>query len=422
MQMRSHLSDTDALGKGTVQLSPSSSRINRFLSRRRFIAMGATLGALALPQAGQELPRELGTPLRAYGDPSPFEKIARYFKLGQYPASGGTATPLQDLYGIITPSALHFVYMRAGVPAIAPADHRLMIHGFVRQPLVLTMDDLKRLPSVSRVHFIECAGNSGAEHIGKPRDNPTRSHGLASCTEWTGVLLSTLLTEVGLKPEARWVLAEGADACRMARSLPIEKAMDDIIVAYGQNGEALRPEQGYPLRLVVPGWEGNTNVKWLRRLHVLDQPAMTREEAVSYTDLMPDGKARQFTFVMEAKSVVTRPAGGQRLASPGYHEITGLAWSGRGRINQVEVSTDGGQAWRKAELQEPIHTKAFVRFRMPWVWDGSETAIASRCQDETGYWQPTREEIVAVRGMKATDHYNGIKWWRIHANGELTHA
>lgn len=420
--MRLHLSDSDALGKGTVQLSPSSSRISRFLSRRRFLAMGATLGALALPQTESDVPRELGTPLRAYGDPSPFEKLGRYFKPGQYPSSGGTATPLQDLYGIITPSALHFVYMRAGIPAIPPADHRLLIHGLVGQSLVFTMDDLKRMPSVSRVHFIECAGNSGAEHIGKPRDNPTKSHGLASCTEWTGLLLSTLLTEVGLRPEARWVLAEGADACRMARSLPIEKAMDDIIVAYGQNGEALRPEQGYPLRLVVPGWEGNTNVKWLRRLHVLDQPAMTREEAASYTDLLPNGKARQFTFVMEAKSVVTRPAGGQRLANPGYYEITGLAWSGRGRITQVEVSTDGGQTWERAGLQGPIHTKAFVRFRMPWTWDGRETTIASRCQDETGYWQPTREEIVEARGMQATDHYNGIKWWRIHANGELTHA
>jgi sulfane dehydrogenase subunit SoxC len=414
--------DTDTLRKGRVQLSSGVSRISRFLSRRDLLAMGATFGALALPQAKPEVPRQLGTPLRAYGDPSPFEKVARYFKPGQYPASGGTATPLQNLHGIVTPSALHFVYMRAGVPVIAPADHQLLIHGLVERSLVFTMDDLKRLPSVSRVHFIECAGNSGAEHIGKPRDNPTTSHGLASCTEWTGVLLSTLLTEVGLKPEASWVLAEGADACRMARSLPIEKAMDDIIVAYGQNGEALRPEQGYPLRLVVPGWEGNTNVKWLHRLHVLDQPAMTREEAASYTDLLPDGKARQFTFVMEAKSVVTRPAGGQRLATPGFYEITGLAWSGRGRINQVEVSTDGGHAWRRTELQEPIHTKAFVRFRMPWIWDGSETTIASRCQDETGYWQPTREEIVAARGMQATDHYNGIKWWRIRANGELTHA
>src|ERR1039458_5505840 len=415
------------LGKSAVEEGESDpirdlSTLSHFLTRRRFLEMGTTLGVLVLPQGDRDVSRDLGMPRRGYGDPSPFEKVSRYFKQGEYPASGGSATPLQDLYGIITPSALHFVYMRAGVPIIDPARHQLLIHGLVDKPLVLTMNELKRLPSVSRVHFIECAGNSGAEHIGQPRDNPTRSHGLVSCTEWTGVLLSTLLTEVGLKLEARWVLAEGADACRMGRSLPIEKAMDDVIVAYGQNGEALRPEQGYPLRLVVPGWEGNTNVKWLHRLHVLDQPAMTREEAASYTDLLPDGTARRFSFVMEAKSVITRPAGGQRLSGSGFYGITGLAWSGRGRVVQVEVSTDGGNSWQKAEMQEPIHTKAFVRFRMPWTWDGSETTIASRCQDETGYWQPMREEIITARGMQATDHYNGIKWWRIHTNGELTHA
>jgi sulfane dehydrogenase subunit SoxC len=218
------------------------------------------------------------------------------------------------------------------------------------------------------------------------------------------------------------MLAEGADACRMARSIPIEKALDDVLVAYGQNGEAIRPEQGYPVRLVVPGWEGNINIKWLRRLHVSDQPFMTREESSSYTDLLPDGTARMFSFVMEAKSLITRPAGEQTLAGPGFYEITGLAWSGRGRTARVEVSTNGGKTWSDALLQEPIHSKAFTRFGFPWEWDGSPCELQSRCTDETGYVQPTKEQIFAVRGRHATDHYNGIKAWQVHADGKVTHV
>jgi sulfane dehydrogenase subunit SoxC len=263
---------------------------------------------------------------------------------------------------------------------IDPARHQLLIDGLVENPLIFTIKDLERMLSVSRIHFIECAGNSGSEHAGQPRDTPQRSHGLASCAEWTGVPLSRLLEQVGVKPAGRWVLAEGADACRLARSIPVEKALDDIIVAYGQNGEALRPEQGYPLRLVVPGWEGNVNVKWLSRLQIVDQPAMTRDEAAYYTDPLPSGKARQFTFVMEAKSVITRPAGGQKLDEPGFYEIIGLAWSGRGRIAQVEISVDSGRTWQKADLQEPILSKAFTQFRLPWNWNGNETTIASRRQ------------------------------------------
>jgi sulfane dehydrogenase subunit SoxC len=286
------------------------------------------------------------------------------------------------------------------------------------------MKDMERMSSVSRVHFIECAGNSSSEQAARPRGTPQLSHGLLSCSEWTGVRLSALLDRVGIKPSARWILAEGADACRHARSIPMEKALDDVIVAYGQNGEALRPEQGYPLRLLVPGWEGNVNVKWLRSLQVIDQPAMTRDEAATYTDPLPDGKARQFTFVMEAKSVITRPAGGQRLNGPGVYEITGLAWSGRGRITEAGVSTDGGETWQPAELQEPVLSKALTRFRLSWKWDGSELIMGSRCTDETGYRQPAREQLVAARGLvegpDGFDHYNGIKWWRIHKNGEIT--
>jgi sulfane dehydrogenase subunit SoxC len=281
---------------------------------------------------------------------------------------------------------------------------------------------LKRFPSVSQIHFIECAGNTAGDLSGNPRRNVQRSHGLVSCSEWAGVKLATLLKEVGLKPQSKWVLAEGSDACRMARSIPMDKALDDVIVAYGQNGEALRPEQGYPLRLVVPGWEGNVSIKWLQRLHVIDQPAMTREEAAGYTDLMPDGKARMFTFVMEAKSVITRPSGEQILTGPGFYEITGLAWSGRGRIVQVEISTDGGQAWQTADLQQPQLPKAFTRFRLPWTWNGKPRTLQSKCTDDTGYVQPTHDELLAVRGKNATDHYNGIKVWRVLADGRVTHV
>jgi sulfane dehydrogenase subunit SoxC len=230
------------------------------------------------------------------------------------------------------------------------------------------------------------------------------------------------LEECGVNPKEKWVLAEGADAARMGRSIPIEKALDDVIVAYGQNGEALRPEQGYPLRLLVPGWEANVSVKWLRRLHVIDSPAMTREEACGYTDLMPDGKARWFTFVMEAKSLITRPAGGQVLTAPGFHEISGIAWSGRGRVARVQTSTDGGITWQDAELQKPSLPMAFTRFQQSWIWDGKPTTLRSRCIDETGYVQPTREELVQVRGKLATDHYNGIKVWHVGADGKVTHV
>ena len=394
-------------------------------SRRQFVSAGG-LSALARAALGDDAGREIGVGRSAYGQRAAFEKSTRLFNPGTYPGTGSARTPLQDLYGIITPSELFFERVHAGVPAIDPTKHELLIDGLVERPLVFSMADLGRMPSVSRVHFIECAGNSGSEHAGEPRDTPQKSHGLVSCAEWTGVPLSILLQKVGVKPNAKWIFAEGADACRLARSIPMEKALEDVIIAYGQNGEALRPEQGYPLRLVVPGWEGNVSIKWLRKLELIPMPAMTKDEAASYTDLMPDGKARQFTFVMEAKSVISRPAGGQTLDGPGPYEINGLAWSGRGRIRRVQVSVDSGAHWFDAKLQEPILDKALTRFRFEWTWDGKPTHIASRCQDETGYWQPTRDEIVAVRGMSGGpdgyNHYNGIKWWRVKANGEVTNA
>jgi sulfane dehydrogenase subunit SoxC len=390
-------------------------------SRRRFLALGAPL--LGLSACKKEVPTDIGASLRAYGERSPHEKSLRDVTESKTPGTGVTHTPLQDLDGIITPSALHFERHHAGVPDIDPARHEILLHGLVQKPLVFTMQDLRRFRSTSQIYFIECSGNSAAELAGDPQPDPQKSAGLLSCSEWTGVPLASLLNAAGLKPEAKWVLAEGADACMMARSIPIEKALDDILVAYAQNGEPLRPEQGYPVRLVVPGWEGNVNVKWLHRLHVLDQPAMTRDETSHYTDLMPDGTARIFTFPMEAKSIITRPAGGQKLDyGPGSYEITGLAWSGRGKVRRVEVSTDGGANWKEADLEAPVLSKAATRFRFDWTWNGQPAALESRCTDETGYVQPALDDLVRVRGRFSYYHCNAIKTWFVHQDGSISHV
>jgi len=393
-------------------------------SRRRFLEATASLtgilaGCKRSPEE-DEGPRRIGRPLRVYGERSEFEKSLRALPTTKILEVGQSYTPLAEVYGTITPSALHYERHHSGVPTIDPATHRLLIHGMVERPLIFTTDDLRRLPSVSRVCFIECAGNSHAGY--SPRDAPTvqLSHGLVSCSEWTGVRISLLLSEAGVQSGAKWILAEGADAAKMQRSIPLEKAMEDILVAYGQNGEALRPEQGYPLRLVIPGWEGNANVKWLRRLKLTDQPYMTRDETSKYTDSMPDGNARQFTFVMESKSVVTFPSGGQKLAGAGFYEITGLAWSGRGRIDRVEVSTDSGGTWQDAGLSEPRLPAALTRFRLPWRWDGREAIVQSRATDETGYVQPSHETLVAVRGANYEYHNNCIRPWKVLADGSVT--
>ncbi len=399
----------------------------KWLSRRALLAAGS-LAATGAPALGAEPQgRRLGEGRRFYGERSPFETSARSFGASTLPVpTGASRTPLQDLFGIITPSALHFERHHSGVPAIDPAAHALVIHGLVEWPLRLSMSDLRRFPSVSRIHFIECAGNGGREHRGDPGATAALSHGLLSCSEWSGILLRTLLQEVGARPTARWIIAEGADASRHVRSIPIEKALDDTIIAYGQNGEALRPEQGYPLRLVVPGWEGNVSVKWLQRLQVAEEPAMARDEAAVYTDFMPNGRSLHFTFEQEANSVITRPSGGQHLERRGFHEISGLAWSGRGRIAKVEVSTDQGRTWHAAELQGPVFTKALTRFRLPWRWSGGETTLESRATDETGYVQPTREALVAKRGLTPGPdgflHYHGIKRWFVKASGEVSHV
>jgi sulfane dehydrogenase subunit SoxC len=366
--------------------------------------------------------RKLGIPLGPYGERSPFEKATRWTRESKTPETGSSFTPIQTSVGTLTPSSLHYERHHSGIPAIDPARHRLVIHGMVSRPVSLSMDDIRRLPSVTRTLVLECGGNSGGEWTAPGAADVQRSYGLVSCSEWTGVPLAALLAEAGVRPGATWVIAEGADACRMMRSIPIAKAMDNSLLAYGQNGEAIRPSQGYPLRLINPGWEGNTNVKWLHSLRLADQPYMARDETSKYSDLMPDGKARIFTYAMEAKSVITFPSGGQTLPARGQYELTGIAWSGRGRIERVEVTTDGGTKWTVAKLQEPRLPIALTRFRLPWRFDGQEAVIASRAIDETGYVQPTREALVAVRGTNSIYHYNGIKFWKVRPDGTVTNA
>jgi len=369
-----------------------------------------------------ETPGNLGTPLGPYGDRSPYEKAVRWRRDSKTPETGSSFTPLQDSVGTLTPSSLHYERHHAGIPLIDPAQHRLIIHGLVDRPLSLSVADIKRLPSVTRIMVLECGGNSGSEWAATTGPDAQRSFGLVSCSEWTGVPLSLLLKEVSVQPATSWVIAEGADACRMERSVPLAKAMDDALIAYGQNGEALRPAQGYPMRLLLPGWEGNTNVKWLHSLKLTDQAYMARDETAKYSDLMPDGKARIFTYRMEAKSVITFPSGGQKLPGAGMYELTGLAWSGSGRIERVEITTDGGKTWVDAKLHEPRLPIAFTRFRLPWRFEGREAVIASRATDETGYVQPSREALIAVRGTNSGYHFNGMKFWKVHANGTVTNV
>jgi len=395
--------------------------MKRVPNRRSFLALGAATAASCTKPVGTS---ESGAHMRVYGERAPQETSARVIReLTASLGTGSSRTPLHEIFGTITPSALHYERHHSGVPAIDPAKHELLIHGLVEKPIVLTMADIKRFPAFSRTYFLECGGNSVGDQQGTPQPTVQGSHGLLSCSEWTGVKLSLVLAAVGVKPEAKWMIAEGADAGRMARSIPMEKALDDALLVYGQNGEALRPEQGYPLRLLLPGWEGNTSVKWLQRLHFASDPAMSVKETANYTELGRDGKAQIFTFVMEARSVIARPSGGLKLPpGGGLHEITGFAWTGKGKIVRVEVSTDGGATWGDAELQSPVLSLALVRFRFPWQWDGKEAVIQSRCTDETGYLQPTHEELVAVRGRFSGYHYNAVRPWRVAADGAVTVA
>lgn len=387
----------------------------RTVTRRDLLA--GAVGAAALAPAGrrvraQDTTRSPGAPASALGARSPHEPLARGAVTG-----ASSRTPLQDLHGVITPSDVHFERHHGGVPAIDPDGYRLLIHGMVERPTVLTLADLKRFPATSRICFLECSGNYPRD--AGPETKPENVCGMTATTEWTGVSLATLFREVGASPDATWFLAEGQDAAVMTRSVPMEKARDDGLIAYAQNGEALRPAQGYPARLLLPGWEGNSNVKWLRRLELADRPFMTREETSKYTDPLADGTARQFSFVFDARSVITSPAWPD-VVEPGWIEIRGIAWSGRGTIAQVDVSTDGGRTWQAARLQEPVLRQAHTRFRHPWRWDGSGTEIMSRATDDTGYVQPTRAALRAARGRRARRyHLNPITAWRIRPDGRV---
>lgn len=383
-------------------------------------------GAKTMPPGIPPWSQALGKPVGAnpYGLPSSFESaIIRRSSPGLTTTTQSSVafTPLQNLFGIITPNGLHFERNHNGRPDIDPNQHRLLIHGLVREPKIYSMEDLLRFPSVSRIHFVECGANSAMEWANPSVPTVQYTHGMLSCSEWTGVPLSTLLEDVGFDTKkAKYLLAEGADAAGLTRTIPISFALDDVLVAYGQNGEMLRPEQGYPVRLLVPGVQGISNVKWLRRIKVGDMPWETREETLQYSDLMPDGSLRQYTWIQEAKSVITSPSGGQHLLDKGgYFEITGFAWSGRGHIKRVDISTDGGKNWRTATLQAPVLEKALTRFRADWKWDGSPALLQSRCIDSTGYVQPQMRQLREVRGTRSIYHNNAIQTWLVDAEGKV---
>lgn len=393
---------------------------------RRTLLGGAATAAVILVQSsfGKMLQKAIPESAFTPGDPtkvtgplpgpmgtrSPFEHPEKTTSLTS------SRTPLQSLYGVITPADLHFERHHAGVPAIDPYKHELLVHGMVEKPMIFSLADLKKLPAVSRICFLECSGNF---RTGKETMTPQDICGLTSQSEWTGVMLSTLFREVRVKPKATWFLAEGSDAAVMSRSIPVKKGFEDAMIVYAQNGEALRPEQGYPMRLLIPGWEGNTSVKWIRRMELSDQPFMTREETSKYTEPIGDGKIRQFSFDMDARSIITYPAYPVQLER-GWVEIRGIAWSGRGKVDMVEISTDAGKNWHKAGLQEPVLDKAHTYFRYLWQWNGQETEIMSRVTDETGYLQPTFKQLSDARGgSKGGYHFNPVTAWRVKRDGQV---
>lgn len=411
---------------------PSKSAI----SRRSLLAGAAGIAGVALTKqrsanAEQPTPEEAvqqverdptkvpGRPASAVGRRSPFEQPRR--SVSNSPG-GVSRTPLQDLDGVITPADLHYERHHAGVPEIDPARYSLLIHGMVDRPRMYSLGDLKRFPSTSHTLFLECSGNGGAAFRENRRPNvtPQQVDGLLSTSEWTGVPLAVLFREVGVHENATWFLAEGMDASVMTRSIPTSKAWDDAMIAYGQNGEAIRPEQGYPARLMLPGWEGNACVKWIRRIELSDRPFMTRWETSKYSDPLADDTARLFSFEMDAKSLITYPAYPTVLNGTGWHEITGVAWSGRGRITRVEISTDSGREWNLAELQAPVLPKCTTRFRKLWNWDGEPTAIMSRAVDDTGYVQPSVQAMREARGIGTRYHYNSIRVWNVGPDGAVT--
>ncbi len=409
--------------------------VPRRVSRRTALVAG-TAGALgaaatlaaqradqaAPPAAPADATKVQGAAASDLGSRSPFERPKRLSLTDRRTSS---LTPLQDLDGVITPADLHFERHHGGVPTIDPKRYSLLIHGMVDRPLVFTLADLKRFPARSIIRFIECSGNGGRAYRREGLTGqltPQQIDGLTSTSEWTGVPVATLFREAGVSPKATWFLAEGGDAAVMTRSIPVAKGLEDALIAYAQNGEALRPEQGYPARLLLPGYEGNACVKWIRRIELADQPFMTREETAKYTDPLPDDTARMFSFVMDAKSTITEPVFPDRLTEPGWWEIRGLAWSGRGRITRVDVSVDGGKTWQQATLEEPVLPKCHTRFRLAWNWRGGEAVLMSRATDETGYVQPTLDALIEARGPATAYHFNNIRAWRVAADGAVTFA
>ncbi|RZA00365.1 MAG: sulfite dehydrogenase [Sphingobacteriaceae bacterium] len=394
------------------------------LSRRKLLGGVAAAGILYVQSAFGKAAKPSLSPvwkrdIQIDRTPGPGASKVGSRSLFEQPARKTTETssrtPLHELYSPLTPADLHYERHHSGIPVIDPEKYELLIHGMVEKPIQFTLRDLKRFPAVTRTCFLECSGN-----FRTGRENMTAQEicGMTSQSEWTGVMLSTLLREVGLKPKATWFLAEGGDAALLSRSIPVTKGLDDAMIVYAQNGEAVRPEQGYPARLLLPGWEGNTSVKWLRRIEVSDQPFMTREETSKYTDPVKD-RVRQFSFEMDARSIITSPSYPAKV-EPGWIEIRGLAWTGWGKVLKVEVTTNAGKSWQNAQLQEPVLSKAHVYFRYLWYWDGSETEIASRVTDETGYTQPTMKQLIDARGLDfGVYHLNPVTSWLIKQDGAV---
>lgn len=419
---------------------------NGLLSRRSLLRQGVTLagaagagvastGAGAEPLADAEWSRYQGKTVGPIGAMSKYEdKTVRVLSNPKgEPRTQHARTPHHLLNGTITPSHLHFTILHNGIPDIDPEQHRLVIHGMVKQPKMFTLDNLMRYPMQTRQTFIECGGNSAPMFSNEPVQATLQYlHGVVSNSEWTGVLLSHLLDEVGIDPKAKWMLVEGADTAALTRSVPLTKAWDDAIVVLYQNGQRLMAEQGYPMRLLLPGWEGNMNIKFVRRIKITDQPAMSYYEARNYSPLLPDGRAYKFYFVNEVKSFITHPSFGTTLKEPGYYEISGIAYSGSGAIKRVMVSADGGQSWADAAIQGPVHDKAFTRFHIPWRWDGQPAVLTSRAVDDGGNIQPLRADFVKTRGQSKTpvtnpsafgnNHYNSLTCWGINAKGEISHV
>jgi sulfane dehydrogenase subunit SoxC len=406
---------------------------NGLISRRHLLQFGASGAGLALSAGALgadqglsfQIPtwsRQPGPGATAYGTRSPFaDNLQRLAAQPNptYPGGGSSRSPLQYLQGTITPNSLHFERHHAGVPNIDPSQHILVINGLVRQPLAFRYEDLLKYQMVSRIHFLECSGNSGALLRGEIGGSAQSLHGLVSCAEWTGIPLSTLLDEAGVLPEAAWVAAVGADAASMGRSIPLTKALDDVMVALYQNGEAVRPGQGYPMRLFCPGWEGNVSVKWLTQIKVTQEPAQFRDETSKYTDTLQNRSSYQFTFPMGTKSLITSPSGEMTLSQPGIYQITGIAWSGRGGIRQVEVSADGGETWAEAAIQGHQLDRALTRFTIPWEWNGGEAILQSRATDSRGNIQPTRSDVIASRGTLSFYHNPCIQSWQVDPAGEV---